>query len=198
MINTANRIKKAALKLFVEKGYAKTSIGAIEKAAGLAPRAGAFYRHFSSKHALLKELAESQITERPDEFNFEDLKAFGDTRAELVSIAIAYEKASARQAPYLKLIEELRRTPEGSELEDKANQDLVKALMDWVSTKPAAAKLKKSQLAGLTMTVFGGWLFFLTKIQLGVKVEFVKRDDVLDQWASTWARVLDAPPGRNK
>jgi AcrR family transcriptional regulator len=192
MVNTSNRIKTAALQLFLEKGYAQTSIGAIEKAAGLAPRAGAFYRHFASKQALLEELAETQISETPDEFNFDDLQAFGNTKAELVAIAITYEKASARQAPYLRLIEELRRTPEGNELENKVNQDLVKALMDWVSTKPAGTELDDGALAGLTMAIFGGWLFFLTKVQSGVKVDFVNRDDVLEQWASTWARVLDS------
>jgi AcrR family transcriptional regulator len=194
MVNTSNRIKTAALQLFLEKGYAQTSIGAIEKAAGLAPRAGAFYRHFASKQALLEELAETQIAERPDEFNFDDLKAFGNTKAELVAIAITYEKASARQAPYLRLIEELRRTPEGNELENKVNQDLVKALMDWVSTKPAGTELDDGALAGLTMAIFGGWLFYLTKVQSGVEVDFVNRDDVLEQWASTWARVLDTAP----
>jgi AcrR family transcriptional regulator len=192
MVNTSNRIKTAALQLFLENGYARTSIGAIEKAAGLAPRAGAFYRHFASKQALLEELAETQISETPDEFNFDDLKAFGNTKAELVAIAITYEKASARQAPYLRLIEELRRTPEGSELENKVNQDLVKALMDWVSTKPAGTELDDGALAGLTMAIFGGWLFYLTKVQSGVEVDFVNRDDVLEQWASTWARVLDS------
>ena len=167
MVDTPTRIKKAALKLFVENGYAKTSIGAIEVAAGLAPRAGAFYRHFSSKQALLTELAETQIAERPDEFNFEYLKALGSTRAELVSIAITYEKASARQAPYLRLIEEVRRTPEGSELEDSVNQDLIKALMDWVSTKPAGAKLDDCALAGLSIAIFGGMAFLFDQSSTG-------------------------------
>jgi hypothetical protein len=34
----------------------------------------------------------------------------------------------------------------------------------------------------------------LTKVQSGVEVDFVNRDDVLEQWASTWARVLDTAP----
>ena len=47
-VNTRDRLKEAALPLFAERGYAATSIAAIEAAAGLAPRAGAFYRHFPS------------------------------------------------------------------------------------------------------------------------------------------------------
>lgn len=77
----------------------------------------------------------------------------------------------------------------------RPNQDLVKALMDWGSTQPAIAKLDDGAVAGLTMAIFGGWLFFfLTKVQLGVDVDFVKRDNVLEQWASIWARVLDSVP----
>ena len=44
---------EAALKLFVEQGYQKTSIAGLETEAGLVPRAGAFYRHFDSKQTLL-------------------------------------------------------------------------------------------------------------------------------------------------
>ena len=56
-VNTRDRIKAAALPLFAAQGFAATSIAAIERAAGLAPRAGAFYRHFDSKEALFEELA---------------------------------------------------------------------------------------------------------------------------------------------
>ena len=55
-VNTKDRIMQAALKLFVERGYQKTSIARIETEAGLVPRAGAFYRHFDSKQALLVEM----------------------------------------------------------------------------------------------------------------------------------------------
>ncbi len=79
-VNTRERIKAVALPLFAEQGFAATSIAAIESAAGLAPRAGAFYRHFSSKEALFEEIARERITETPDEFDFEGLRAFGDTR----------------------------------------------------------------------------------------------------------------------
>jgi AcrR family transcriptional regulator len=63
-VNTRDRIMQAALKLFVEQGYQKTSIARIETEAGLAPRAGAFYRHFESKQALLVEIARSYVSRR--------------------------------------------------------------------------------------------------------------------------------------
>ena len=160
-VNTRERIKEAALPLLEEQGLAGTSIAAIETAAGLAPRAGAFYRHFPGKEALFEELARERITETPDEFDFEGLKAFGDTRAELVAIGRRFELAAERQQPYLRLIEESRLTESGRSFEQRANEAMFEALVNWVATKPAGAALDAERLAALTMNVFGSWLFFL-------------------------------------
>lgn len=189
--NTRERIKKAALSLFAERGFAATSIAAIETAAGLAPRAGAFYRHFAGKEALLEELAREKITETPDEFDFDGLKSFGDTRAELVALARGFEMAAERQKPYLQLIEELRRRPGGLAFETRANETMLAALMDWVATKPAGRDLARERLAALAINTFGGWLFYLTKRQQGVRTDDIDRDILLDDWASRWAGILD-------
>ena len=45
---TRERILLAARRLFAEQGYKGTSVGEIEAAAGLSPRAGALYKHFPS------------------------------------------------------------------------------------------------------------------------------------------------------
>jgi AcrR family transcriptional regulator len=50
----AQRIVDVAMRLFGEKGYAATSVGDIEAAAGLTPRASGLYRHFRSKRAVLE------------------------------------------------------------------------------------------------------------------------------------------------
>jgi len=190
-VNTRERIKAAALSLFAEQGFAATSIAAIETAAGLAPRAGAFYRHFESKQALFEELARERITETPGEFDFEGLKAFGDTRAELVALARRFEVAAERQRPYLRLIEESRLTDAGRSFEQAANDAMLRALMDWVATKAAADGLDTGRLATLTMNVFGSWLFYLTKRQQGVELAVLDRDTLLEDWASRWAGTLD-------
>jgi AcrR family transcriptional regulator len=51
---TRQRLLAAALGLFAERGFAATTVGDIEAAAGLVPRRGALYRHFASKEALLR------------------------------------------------------------------------------------------------------------------------------------------------
>jgi len=52
--NTRQRIEAAALRLFVEKGVAATSIRDIAEAVGLSD--GALYRHFPGKDALVWQL----------------------------------------------------------------------------------------------------------------------------------------------
>ena len=75
--NTAERIEEAAVRLFVEKGVAETTIKDIARAVGVSE--GALYRHFESKDELvwkaferhyvafaatLRQLGESEPTAR--------------------------------------------------------------------------------------------------------------------------------------
>jgi AcrR family transcriptional regulator len=50
---TRQRLLDAGMHLFATRGFAGTTVGAIESAAGLQPRRGALYKHFPSKEALL-------------------------------------------------------------------------------------------------------------------------------------------------
>ena len=192
MQNTRARLEKAALELFLQKGYARTTIGQIEAAAGLAPRTGTFYRHFKNKAELISELARSEITETPEKFDLERLLELGDTRAEMVPIAQTYEQFAAKQAPFLELIEELRRTEEGAAFESEVNADMLDALTGWVASKPGASQLSGEKLLALTMMIFGGWLFFLFKSQQGVFSEKLGRGAMIEEWSTYWASELDA------
>ena len=51
---TRERIITEAMRLFAERGYRGTTVGDIEQAAGLAPRAGGLYKHFASKDEVLR------------------------------------------------------------------------------------------------------------------------------------------------
>lgn len=190
-VNTKDRIRGAALGLFLAEGYQKTSIARIETEAGLVPRAGAFYRHFESKEALLADLAQSSISETLEEFDLEELAAFGNTRSELVAIALKYEEEARRRRPFARLIDELRVLKIGAGLETDVNDAMVTALVSWLETKPVARGLSREQLSALVFSVFGGWLFYLTKLGEGVTLASLDRDVLLDEWASRWADTLD-------
>ncbi|BCK56649.1 TetR/AcrR family transcriptional regulator [Nocardia wallacei] len=61
--STRDRIIGAALRLFGEQGYARTTVSQIEKAAGLSGGTGALYRHFRTKDDLLIEAVRTQMGE---------------------------------------------------------------------------------------------------------------------------------------
>lgn len=51
---TRQRLLVEGMRLFAERGFAATTVGAIEAAAGLQPRRGGLYKHFASKEELLR------------------------------------------------------------------------------------------------------------------------------------------------
>lgn len=195
MSDTKHRLRKAAIKLFIDKGYASATIGAIEAAAGLAPRAGSFYRHYKSKQELLVDIAKVEITEQPAEFGFEQILELRNTKSELLLIGQTYEKASQRQKPLLPLIEEIRRLPMGAKLEQQVNREMLKELVGWLSKKPAATAMSLSQRKSLAMMIFGGWLFYLTKWQQNISIRGLDRSELLHMWADHWSKMLDQPTG---
>src|SRR4051794_15225871 len=50
------------MRLFAERGFRGTTVGDIEEAAGLAPRAGGLYKHFRSKEEVLEAGIERQVS----------------------------------------------------------------------------------------------------------------------------------------
>lgn len=84
---TRERILDAALRLFAERGYAGTSVGEIEAAAGLVPRSGGLYRHFRSKHALVEAAIAERIAALDSLEEQFELLPLDDVRSELRLIA---------------------------------------------------------------------------------------------------------------
>jgi AcrR family transcriptional regulator len=75
-VTTRERILDAARDLFLRQGFAGTTVTQIEAAAQLSPGSGSFYRHFRSKHDVLRAVvdreveridAERQLGPEPDE-----------------------------------------------------------------------------------------------------------------------------------
>jgi len=71
---TRERILREALRLFAERGFRDVTVGDIERAAGLAPRRGGFYRHFPDKEAVLVATVEHHAR---------DLRGFGAEAARI-------------------------------------------------------------------------------------------------------------------
>jgi len=198
MSDTRARIRRAALELMVEKGYAGTSIADIERAAGLAPRTGGFYRHFASKAELAAEIGETTIIESRKELGFEGVLPLGDTRSELLVIARGYLRAAERQVPLADLIAETRHLPEIQALERRVSEDLMRALSGWLRGKPYARGLSRARRDALAVIVFGGWLFYLEKRGAPSLPARLTDRTMLEAWADYWASVLDRNPATRK
>src|SRR5215218_5488395 len=85
---TRERLMRAAMALFAERGVAGTSVGEIERAAGLAPRSGALYQHFKGgKEQLLRCAIEHELRAVDELGSVMDMLPLGDLRAEFTLMA---------------------------------------------------------------------------------------------------------------
>src|SRR5918992_1148197 len=85
---TRERLMSAAMELFAERGFDGTSVGEIERAAGLAPRSGALYQHFKGgKEELLRSAVEHELRAIDELGSVMEMLPLGDLRAELTLMA---------------------------------------------------------------------------------------------------------------
>jgi AcrR family transcriptional regulator len=84
---TSERIVDAGLRLFADKGFQGTTVGDIERSVGFTPRAGAMYKHFPSKEAVLEAAFERHVAELDSLHSAIELMPLGDLRAELTLLA---------------------------------------------------------------------------------------------------------------
>jgi AcrR family transcriptional regulator len=85
---TRERLMTAAMELFAERGYDGTSVGEIERTAGLAPRSGALYQHFKGgKEELLRRAIEHELAAIDELGSVMEMLPLGDLRAELTLLA---------------------------------------------------------------------------------------------------------------
>lgn len=103
-VPTRERILDAAVELFGRQGYSGTSVGEIEAAAGLAPRSGALYKHFTSKRALLEEAVtrRARVAEAAGEVI--DATFSGDVRAELPTVGRASLRIVADDQALMRIV----------------------------------------------------------------------------------------------
>jgi AcrR family transcriptional regulator len=77
----------ATLGLVAENGYDAASVGAIEEAAGLAPRSGALYQYFKSKDEALRAAIERDLETMDELGSVIEMLPLGDLHAELTLMA---------------------------------------------------------------------------------------------------------------
>jgi AcrR family transcriptional regulator len=103
--DTRNRIVTEAMRLFAARGFRGTTVGDIEEAAGLAPRAGGLYKHFRSK----EEVLEAAIERHVDEIALFEPALEGlpleDPRAELMAVGRWTLAELGNEMPLMKVVQ---------------------------------------------------------------------------------------------
>lgn len=142
--STPERILDAAMQLFAERGYASTSVGEIERAAGLAPRSGALYQHFQSKEDVLEQAIERHLEAVDDLGSALEMLPLGDLRAELTLMARWNLASLDRRAPLSRFV---RR--EGDRVPAKLRHRLYARLVELPYTRVASWLRGRLQEAGV-------------------------------------------------
>ena len=101
---TRQRLLAEALRLFSLHGYRGTRVSDIERAAGLSPKAGGFYRHFRSKRDVLEAALEHYTDQAIQSEAALALLPLGDLRAELTLVCRAVLHLMAERRDFIRIL----------------------------------------------------------------------------------------------
>ncbi|MEO1240484.1 MAG: helix-turn-helix domain-containing protein [Pseudomonadota bacterium] len=187
-------LAEIALELFSKNGFKETSVGDIEDAAGLKRRAGGFYRHFSSKEAVLFESLQNMGTEIVAEIQLEDVLVQESIRAELMFIAKRLI-SHARQYRTLRLLlqREAHKMPTLRDMMQKANMKLAK--QDVVPWAEHALKRigRDDDPTSFAFVIFGPVLLYLISQDRNQPAFGLSEKKALSDWADYWGDQLTPP-----
>lgn len=93
------------MRLFAAQGFRGTTVGEIEEAAGLAPRAGGLYKHFRSKEEVLEAGIERHVSEIAVIQPALEMLPLGDPRAELTLVGRLGLNELAGEMPLMKVVQ---------------------------------------------------------------------------------------------
>jgi AcrR family transcriptional regulator len=192
-----DRLLEIAIRLFSERGFRETTVGDIEKAAGLTPRAGGFYRHFSSKEEVLVQAVRRISDEMIEELRLEDVVALKKPRAELMMIAKALIRHTDTHRPLRVILQrEAHRLPALRDAARQANARL--AAMDvvpWLEHALRRAGRTTHNAREIGLIVFGPVLVYILGLDRGDAAFGLKDDAFLETWAEHWAAWFESGAG---
>ena len=181
------------MALFGQRGYRSTTVGAIEEAAGLAPRRGGLYRHFSSK----EEVFTAAVSRYASKFrSLEDVLAaldFEDERATFTGLAQFALVGLAAEADLFRLLQ--RDGPDFPELTVLVHEQLVQRGYDFavaVLTRLLSARgLPVEDVAALAAIALGSLVHFREDEALyRMTPAGATEEQFVETWVDTWLRVL--------
>ena len=181
------------MSLFGERGYRGTTVGAIEQAAGLAPRRGGLYRHFPSKQEVFKAAVSRYAAKFRSLEDLLELLDFEDERATLTQLAQFALAGLAAEADLFRLLQ--RDGPDFPDLAMLVHEQLVQRGYDFaiaVFTRLLQARgLPVGDVAALAAIALGSLVHFREDEALfGKTPAAASEEQFVATWVDTWLRVL--------
>jgi AcrR family transcriptional regulator len=179
---TRERIVTEAMRLFAAQGYRGTTVGEIEEAAGLAPRAGGLYKHFRSKEEVLEAGIDRHVGEIDVIQPALEMLPLGDPRAELTLVGRWGLTELANEMPLMKVVQkEGDRFPE---LAAKVNERIIARGQGQAVTvvgRMLGDVLDERQVAAVGAVALGALVGYrIEEAMFGPRP--VKDDEFLEAW----------------
>lgn len=193
-VSTRERLLTAAMALFGVKGYRATTVGQIEQAAGLSPRAGAFYRHFTNKEAVFHAALDrwiADVSAFPADIG--ELLPLEDLRSELTVIARGSLRILGRQLDLFRLL--ARDAVEFPALVSRVHDELVsrgyRQMEGWFAER-LEARGRVADPAALAAVALSALVHYREdEAVYGVPPAGVAEEDFVRAWVDVWTRWFD-------
>lgn len=154
---TRDRLLRAAMDLFAEQGYRKTTIGEIEARAGLAPRSGALYQYFSSKEEVLRAGIERHIEQLSALTSALDLLPLADLRSEIILLGRWNLQDLNRREPLYRLVRQEGEVVPGllDQLREAVHDTPHRRIAEWIRRSAEAGGSSHLDAEALALIVAG-------------------------------------------
>ena len=201
---TRDRIVTEAIRLFAANGFTGTTVGDIEQAAGLAPRAGGLYRHFRSKEDVLSAAIDRHVREMERIRERFGVMPLGNLRAELTLAARwALSELRAEQLVVKVVQKDGDRFPDiVAEVHERIIAPGHEQAADMFTRMFAEAGIADRDPRAYASVALGSLVgYVLEHTMFGALPGNVPEDEFIEAWVDTWetfARGATAPRDREE
>ena len=197
-MSTREDLIRAALRLFAEHGFERTTIAAIEGEAGLAAGSGGLYRHFPSKRALLDSAIDWAQEDRSSFAMADDRLYSVDAPAEALRAVAELALEAARAGTDLSLV--LMRVEESRESLDEDHRHALiiaqyKRLAGWLELFARAGTFREVDYEATAAVMLSSlvWCAFAERLT-GTTAGGVDDERFLSTWVAAQLANLTENP----
>jgi AcrR family transcriptional regulator len=191
--DAAERLLDAALRLFAEKGYERTTVGEIQEAAGLTFGSGALYKHFPSKQAVLAEGVERFVESARSERKVLEGLDDRDVSEAMTTIAKLAMSSFDRDSDALRIV--WRDLDPFPELQEKVRMDRIRATFDdfaaWLGHEVELGRLRPHDHQAVAAVALSSLAFFqILKFLMHDTPAGVDEDRFVQAWTELFVEAL--------